>query len=362
MARPQKKQSKQQKKVVAVKETKGKAAPVAAKKAAVKDVKEDKTKKVEPKKGDKAEATAPVAAAPQKPLRIAPKPIKPPRDEDDDGFDDLDADDDFIAPPKAAAGKKGAAIFDPARKRAGGAAKTPRPEDLVDEDEVPVVGDLEAEEEDELGDRGPRRSAASEADAAALEAEQRGGKKKAASASNAAASAKDKLIELGKQKGFVTYDEVNDAMPEDVVSTDQIDSWLSALGDHGIEVVDGSGARRPDIVDQILGARPLGRGLRGLLAGLRRRRRCEVIVLVVHVAEPVVVLVARRLDRLGRGAQRLGGCRSLRGRGGRLRGHLAGGLGRDRGLLRLLFLLLRRQLRCRLGRLPLVLGGLCGGR
>jgi RNA polymerase primary sigma factor len=62
-------------------------------------------------------------------------------------------------------------------------------------------------------------------------------------------SAKDKLIELGKQKGFVTYDEVNDAMPEDVVSTDQIDSWLSALGDHGIEVVDGAGPRRPDIVD-----------------------------------------------------------------------------------------------------------------
>ena len=57
--------------------------------------------------------------------------------------------------------------------------------------------------------------------------------------------AKDKLIELGKQKGFVTYDEVNDAMPEDVVSTDQIDSWLSALGDHGIEVVDGAGAAPP---------------------------------------------------------------------------------------------------------------------
>ena len=35
-------------------------------------------------------------------------------------------------------------------------------------------------------------------------------------------------------------------MPEDVVSTDQIDGWLSALGDHGIEVVDGAGARRAD--------------------------------------------------------------------------------------------------------------------
>jgi RNA polymerase primary sigma factor len=54
-----------------------------------------------------------------------------------------------------------------------------------------------------------------------------------------------KLIELGKSKGFVTYDEVNDHMPEDVVSTDQIDSWLSALGDQGIEIVDAASSARP---------------------------------------------------------------------------------------------------------------------
>jgi RNA polymerase primary sigma factor len=52
-----------------------------------------------------------------------------------------------------------------------------------------------------------------------------------------------KLITMGKQKGFVTYDEVNDHMPEDVVSSDQIDAWLSALGEQGIEIVDASGSR-----------------------------------------------------------------------------------------------------------------------
>src|SRR5204862_2146891 len=31
---------------------------------------------------------------------------------------------------------------------------------------------------------------------------------------------------------------VNDNMPEDIVSSDQIDDWLSALGDEGIEIVD----------------------------------------------------------------------------------------------------------------------------
>src|SRR6476646_1902536 len=53
---------------------------------------------------------------------------------------------------------------------------------------------------------------------------------------------KQKLISMGKQKGYVTYDEVNDAMPDEIVSSDQIDDWLSTLGDEGIEVVDGAGA------------------------------------------------------------------------------------------------------------------------
>jgi RNA polymerase primary sigma factor len=172
--------------------------------------------------------------------KAPPKAIKPPRDEDDDGFGDDGDDEDFLPPPPPKAGKKAAAKAKPAEI------------DLGDDDEIGVAApELEIEEEEELGDRQPRRSSASEADAAAMEAEQRGSKKKGgSSAANAATSAKDKLIELGKQKGFVTYDEVNDAMPEDVVSTDQIDSWLSALGDHGIEVVDGAGGRRPDIVDQ----------------------------------------------------------------------------------------------------------------
>src|SRR5262245_53098783 len=57
------------------------------------------------------------------------------------------------------------------------------------------------------------------------------------------AKQKQKLISMGKAKGYVTYDEVNDAMPEDIVSSDQIDDWLSSLGDEGIEVVDaGQGA------------------------------------------------------------------------------------------------------------------------
>jgi RNA polymerase primary sigma factor len=70
---------------------------------------------------------------------------------------------------------------------------------------------------------------------------------------------KQKLIDLGKSKGFLTYDEVNDNMPEDIVSSDQIDDWLSALGDEGIEIVDSAskvrvpakGGAQPKVVETI---------------------------------------------------------------------------------------------------------------
>ena len=38
---------------------------------------------------------------------------------------------------------------------------------------------------------------------------------------------RDKLIALGKSKGYVTYDDVNEHMPDNITSSDQIDSWLS---------------------------------------------------------------------------------------------------------------------------------------
>jgi RNA polymerase primary sigma factor len=46
------------------------------------------------------------------------------------------------------------------------------------------------------------------------------------------------LLVQGKQKGFITYDEVNDALPGDVVSSDQIDDVMSMFGDNEVEVVD----------------------------------------------------------------------------------------------------------------------------
>ncbi len=46
------------------------------------------------------------------------------------------------------------------------------------------------------------------------------------------------LLAQGKQKGFVTFDEVNDALPGDAVSPEQIDDVMSMFGDNDVEVVD----------------------------------------------------------------------------------------------------------------------------
>ncbi len=46
------------------------------------------------------------------------------------------------------------------------------------------------------------------------------------------------LIESGKEKGFLTFDEVNDALPEDMVSSKQLDDVLNMFGDLDIEIVE----------------------------------------------------------------------------------------------------------------------------
>ncbi len=54
----------------------------------------------------------------------------------------------------------------------------------------------------------------------------------------------DKLIAKGKQKGFLTYDEVNDALPSDLVTLDQLDDIMLLFGSMDIELVDSTKAAR----------------------------------------------------------------------------------------------------------------------
>ncbi len=46
------------------------------------------------------------------------------------------------------------------------------------------------------------------------------------------------LMQLGKEKGFLTFDEVNDILPPDMISSEQLDDVMGMFGDMDIEVVD----------------------------------------------------------------------------------------------------------------------------
>jgi RNA polymerase primary sigma factor len=47
-----------------------------------------------------------------------------------------------------------------------------------------------------------------------------------------------KLIAKGKQRGYLTYEEMNDNLPDEAVSPDRLDSLLMALDELGIELID----------------------------------------------------------------------------------------------------------------------------
>ncbi len=48
-----------------------------------------------------------------------------------------------------------------------------------------------------------------------------------------------KLIDVGKEKGYLTYNEVNDLIPHDMHSPDDIEDLLTTIGTQGIDVLEG---------------------------------------------------------------------------------------------------------------------------
>jgi RNA polymerase primary sigma factor len=56
-----------------------------------------------------------------------------------------------------------------------------------------------------------------------------------------------KLIDMGKEKGFLTYGEVNEALPEGVLSSEQIDDVMMLFGELGIQMVDKAEQFKPPV-------------------------------------------------------------------------------------------------------------------
>ena len=60
-----------------------------------------------------------------------------------------------------------------------------------------------------------------------------------------------KLIDVGKEKGYLTYNEVNDLIPHDMHSPDDLEDLLTTIGTQGIDVLEGpkSGEKKFDEIE-----------------------------------------------------------------------------------------------------------------
>ncbi len=56
-----------------------------------------------------------------------------------------------------------------------------------------------------------------------------------------------KLIDTGKEKGYLTYDQVNDLIPGDIHSPEDLDDLLTTINTQGIDVLEGSKATGADL-------------------------------------------------------------------------------------------------------------------
>ena len=56
----------------------------------------------------------------------------------------------------------------------------------------------------------------------------------------------DKLIDTGKEKGYLTFGEVNDLLPGDITSPDELDDLMTTINTQGIDVLSGEGRGERD--------------------------------------------------------------------------------------------------------------------
>ena len=68
-----------------------------------------------------------------------------------------------------------------------------------------------------------------------------------------------KLIDAGKEKGYLTYNEVNDLIPHDVHSPEDLDDLLATIGTQGIDVLEGQPKLASSALDKKFEERSGGR-------------------------------------------------------------------------------------------------------
>ncbi|CAM2008050.1 RNA polymerase sigma factor RpoD [Acanthopleuribacter pedis] len=53
------------------------------------------------------------------------------------------------------------------------------------------------------------------------------------------------LLDIGKEKGYLTYDEINESLPDDMATPEELDDLFQAMANLGVELIDDSGTKIP---------------------------------------------------------------------------------------------------------------------
>jgi len=64
------------------------------------------------------------------------------------------------------------------------------------------------------------------------------------------------LLEIGKEKGYLTYDEINESLPEDLASPEELDEFYQAMANSGVELIEDPG--KINVSDEVSGGQAKG--------------------------------------------------------------------------------------------------------
>ncbi len=97
------------------------------------------------------------------------------------------------------------------------------------------------------------------------------------------------LIAAGKEKGQLTYEEVNNILPEDVVSSEEIDEILTVLGEENIKIIDSGSDAKKEVAEEGAGAEALVEEESAPVppAETHKEEIEEVVVKAEHIDDPV---------------------------------------------------------------------------
>ena len=66
----------------------------------------------------------------------------------------------------------------------------------------------------------------------------------------------NRLLEIGKEKGYLTMDEVNEALAGEVMSEDQVDEVIANFGEHDIDIIEAPADSREEDAEAPAGIEP----------------------------------------------------------------------------------------------------------